>query len=845
MFGLQRRPQAMKSWLISCYLASVSGFSEIVVDDVRVQALSSHLVRIEPKGPKGFEDRTTFMVASRKFSGLKITNSSTENGTLLSTDYYQVLLRTSRVGGSCSDYQEGVDVTNPVRSAKYPNGATGVGSASQCCDVCSGDPGCTAWVFVYSFKGCYLLASYNETVAGSGRAVGSRAGSASFQVTSKNNEVLFDTQHDARSSRLHWPAPLTSKAYGVVDQPRFFVPDWGCAPVPPDAEVDDALIDSNGYDYGNQVAGDTYIFVLGSDLATYNSARKDFVELTGSPPILPDYAYGTWFTWWNQYTEETAKADIQKWEQLKLPLDIWGLDIDWRGVTYPDHMHEPHQCDYDHPDNRDFVDFDEWFQFLRNHSLRTYHNDHPCPQAPQTNPVEISYRYDGLGKWLGKGMTFWWYDHNWYLGIPPPWKAKADEDWDGLTTPAWGSHVFWTVTKYFDQHVRKPKGDTWYDRTMLLSKSFKPDWRPGMDPMKAAEHPSHHRYGAHWTGDYVNLQASVESMVDAGLHSFKPYVHSDCGGDYGQKDPNPDDVTSAGGLLRWTSHCAYGSILRFHGADHRVWKYDMVTQTTFRNYLTARHWLIPTILSAAKHTARTGHPLVARLDLEWPEHSESRSNSQYLFLDDILLAPIFESTVSSRHVWIPPGNWQDAWDPSLVVTGPKTITASQPAHRIPMWHRRDGGLLLLANDKKSTRVETQDWSSLSVEAFPSTAAANSSRHLHERNGAGSTCVELHTDGHGGVRVLIGEAPVKRSWVVRLHLRPGERVTSASIDGVKILSTVAQLHLEPNADEASYFPLLGAGNSPPKGSGAVAELHVQASAKARTVHAKVEMESVVV
>jgi len=37
-------------------------------------------------------------------------------------------------------------------------------------------------------------------------------------------------------------------------------------------------------------------------------------------------------------------------------------------------------------------------------------------------------------------------------------------------------------------------------------------------------------------------------------------VHSDCGGDYS---------STADDLLRWTAHCAFGTILRFHGADHR------------------------------------------------------------------------------------------------------------------------------------------------------------------------------------------------------------------------------------------------------------------------------------
>lgn len=40
-------------------LAPVQADSSITVGDIRVTALSSTLVRVEPKGPKGFEDRTT------------------------------------------------------------------------------------------------------------------------------------------------------------------------------------------------------------------------------------------------------------------------------------------------------------------------------------------------------------------------------------------------------------------------------------------------------------------------------------------------------------------------------------------------------------------------------------------------------------------------------------------------------------------------------------------------------------------------------------------------------------------------------------------------------------------
>jgi hypothetical protein len=59
---------------------------------------------------------------------------------------------------------------------------------------------------------------------------------------------------------------------------------------------------------------------------------------------------------------------------------------------------------------------------------------------------------------------------------------------------------------------------------MTLTKFGLPDWRPGMDPIGAAESPAQHRFPVWWTGDGVNLQASVQSMVDSGVHGLKPFV---------------------------------------------------------------------------------------------------------------------------------------------------------------------------------------------------------------------------------------------------------------------------------------------------------------------------------
>ena len=128
-------------------------------------------------------------------------------------------------------------------------------------------------------------------------------------------------------------------------------------------------------------------------------------------------------------------------------------------------------------------------------------------------------------------------------------------------------------------------------------------------------------------------------------------------------------------MLRWTAHCAFGSIHRFHGNDHRPWSYDNHTEDVVRDYLKTRYKLAPSLIAAGHHSTETGFPFVTRADLFWPEQPDANDNTQYIFLNDTLVAPIFDSTTneSTRQVWIPPGIWQDAWDGSTV-TGPKPIS---------------------------------------------------------------------------------------------------------------------------------------------------------------------------
>lgn len=155
------------------------------------------------------------------------------------------------------------------------------------------------------------------------------------------------------------------------------------------------------------------------------------------------------------------------------------------------------------------------------------------------------------------------------------------------------------------------------------------------------------------------------------------------------------------------------------------------------------------------------------------------------------MAPIWDSTsnITSRSVWVPPGQWQDAWT-GETVTGPQTITVSQPYERVPLWHR-EGGLIVMA--KPALRVDRQDWSQLLLEAFPSSQAdVLVQRTVYPQNEATesgkNTLITMQTVGTGLVTFLIAPdalAPA-RSWVVRVHLKANQTVGKVVVDGTPSL-----------------------------------------------------------
>ena len=127
---------------------------EAVVGGVRVQALSPTLLRVEPIGPHGYENRTTFMVANRSSSntaGLALRPGATPLE--LHTSHYTVRLRTGEnatviQAGTCEEPQRGVAAVDSVHDyAHRDDSGILVANRSACCAACDGSVTCLAWQY--------------------------------------------------------------------------------------------------------------------------------------------------------------------------------------------------------------------------------------------------------------------------------------------------------------------------------------------------------------------------------------------------------------------------------------------------------------------------------------------------------------------------------------------------------------------------------------------------------------------------------------------------------------------------------------------------------------------------
>ena len=182
---------------------------------------------------------------------------------------------------------------------------------------------------------------------------------------------------------------------------------------------------------------------------------------------------------------------------------------------------------------------------------------------------------------------------------------------------------------------------------------------------------------------FYGLKESLNAGIGLSLSGFSVWG-SDMGGLGDSGDNKPDEDT----YRRWVQWSAFNPLFRSHGHTTRTpWDYSTGAVRDFQKYFWLRENLLDSIYSTAVKNSKSGTVMATPVLAAYPEQKHlSRVDDEYMFCDDILVAPVTEELALSKNVVLPNGNWTNFWTGKNVKGGDSVDTRASEG-TIPLYLR--------------------------------------------------------------------------------------------------------------------------------------------------------------
>ena len=232
------------------------------------------------------------------------------------------------------------------------------------------------------------------------------------------------------------------------------------------------------------------------------------------------------------------------------------------------------------------------------------------------------------------------------------------------------------------------------------------------------------RYTAVWNGDswstFEGLQASIKTGLRSGMIDF-PMWGSDTGGYFAPPSADKDL------LARWLEFSTFSPMMEvILGPKRTVWyDYDDQLVAIARKYAALHHDLIPYTRSYMYQATQNGMPIMRPLILAYPtEEKLSDTWDEYLYGNELLVAPIATANTVARDVYLPAGQWMDYGNKETVHQGSATINAQSSLDSIPVFVR-EGAIVPSGDIVQLNNNWDANWHpKLRIEFFPARKRAS-------------------------------------------------------------------------------------------------------------------------
>ena len=192
------------------------------------------------------------------------------------------------------------------------------------------------------------------------------------------------------------------------------------------------------------------------------------------------------------------------------------------------------------------------------------------------------------------------------------------------------------------------------------------------------------KYSTVWTGDnqsmWEHLRMSIPMLLNLGLSGL-----SFCGTDVGGFG---FDCT-AELLSRWVQVGCFTPLFRNHSSiytrDQEPWAFDKETEDINRKYIKLRYKLLPYLYDCMWLGEKNGLPIMRPLVIHYEKDKNTHNiNDEFLFGENILVAPILEQGKNNRVVYLPEGTWIDYWT-NEAIEGGGDILKEAPLETCPIY----------------------------------------------------------------------------------------------------------------------------------------------------------------
>lgn len=230
-----------------------------------------------------------------------------------------------------------------------------------------------------------------------------------------------------------------------------------------------------------------------------------------------------------------------------------------------------------------------------------------------------------------------------------------------------------------------------------------------------------HRYGVFpWTGDvarsWEGMQPQVKLTLNSGLSGLA-YMSSDIGGFAVDKE-HPTDPEL---YVRWLQLGTFSPMLRTHAQLKPEPYHYPAQENILKKYINMRYEWLPYNYTLAFENASKGWPLARPLNFHGdnPDDKYAQIADEFLWGDEVLVAPVMKKGVVSRKVIFPAGKWINWWNPAQSYAGGSTASVAAPLDRLPLFVK--AGSFIPQYTRKVENTGDYNPAFLTVKYFPTDA----------------------------------------------------------------------------------------------------------------------------